>query len=200
MIRDVIPVLVEGDGDVPIARRLLEFVGFEIGTVYGLSGKNRVDERIEAYNEAARFAKWLVLRDLNGDAPCAPELLRHLLPDPSRGMCFRLAVRAAEAWLIADRQRIAAFLSVPAARVPPNPDQLKDPKSALVNLARRSRRKAIRTDMVPRRGLSSRVGPGYTARIIEYASDHWRPLEAADASPSLARALAAMQTWAAAEV
>lgn len=192
--------MVEGDGDVPIARRLLEAVGLEIGEVYGLNGKDRVDQRIPAYNAAARFAKWLVLRDLNGDATCAPELLRNLLPHPSPGMCFRLAIRAAEAWLMADRARMAAFLGVPVARVPANPDQLRDPKSTLVNLARRSRRRAIRTDMVPPRGLSSRVGPGYTARVIEYASGHWRPLVAADVSPSLARAFAAMQTWAAAEI
>ena len=196
----MIPVLLEGDGDVPIARRLLESVGLEIGAVYGLNGKNRVNERIDAYNEAARFGKWLVLRDLNGDAPCAPQLLRYLLPNPSPGMCFRLAVRAAEAWLMADRPRMATFLSVPVTRVPTSPDQLRDPKTTLVNLARHSRRKAIRTDMVPRQGLSSRVGPGYTGRIIEYASNHWRPKVAVGASPSLARALAAMESWAAADV
>lgn len=196
----MIPVLLEGDGDVPIARRLLESVGLEIGAVYGLNGKNRVDERLEVYNEAARFAKWLVLRDLNGDAPCAPQLLRDLLPNPSPGMCFRLAVRAAEAWLMADRPMMATFLRVPVARVPTSPDQLRDPKTTLVNLARHSRRRAIRTDMVPRRGVSSRVGPGYTARIIEYASTHWRPHVAVGASPSLARAIAAMQSWASADV
>ena len=189
-------MLLEGDGDVPIARRLLESVGLDIGTVYGLNGKNRVDAQIAAYNSAARFAKWLVLRDLNGDASCAPLLVRDLLPQPSRGMCFRIAVRAVEAWLLADRQRIAAFLRVPVARVPRSPDQLRDPKTAVVNLARRSRRKAIQADMVPARGLSSKVGAGYTARLIEYASDHWRPIVAADASPSLNRALAAMRGWA----
>jgi len=37
-------------------------------------------------------------------------------------------------------------------------------------------------------------GPGYTSRIIEYASNHWRPSAAAKRSPSLARCIAALET------
>ena len=49
----MIPILVEGDTDVPIARRLLELVDFEVGSVYGLRGKNWLDGRLHAYNAAA---------------------------------------------------------------------------------------------------------------------------------------------------
>lgn len=88
----MIPVLLEGDTDVPVVRSLLALVGRELGTVYGLRGKNFLDERLNAYNAAARYSPWLVLRDLNSDAACAPELLRVLLPRPANHMCFRIAI------------------------------------------------------------------------------------------------------------
>ena len=193
----MIPVLLEGDVDVPMVEKLLHHVGLEIGTVYGLQGKGQVDRRLRNYNAAARHAPWFVLRDLNGDAHCAPGLIRDLLPAPARQMCFRIAVRAAEAWMLADRERAAGFLSVREAWIPENPDELERPKVELVRLARRSRRRAVRRDMVPSEGTSGVVGPGYSARMIEFIVNHWRPEVAAMRSPSLARSIEAMRTWAA---
>lgn len=192
----MIPVLVEGDTDVPVVRRLLQLVGLELGTVYGLRGKNWVDQRLAAYNSAARHARWFVLRDLNRDAPCAPTLIQRILPAPAVGMCFRISVRATESWLLADRDRIAQFLSVPTHRIPWNPDLLQHPKMEIVSLARRSRRRDIREDMVPVTGTSARVGPGYTARIMEFAANVWNPQTARRQSLSLARCIAALERWA----
>jgi hypothetical protein len=107
-------------------------------------------------------------------------------------MCFRIAVRAVEAWLLADRERVAQFLGVRPARVPHDPDGLDDPKEAVVNLARQSRRHAIRNELVPSARSGRRVGPLYTARMIEFVGDEqdgWRPEFAAKASNSLARCL-----------
>ena len=192
----MIPALLEGDTDVPIVERLLEFVGLQLGTVYGLRGKNWIDARLRNYNRAALYGRWFVLRDLNGDADCAPSLIRTVLPEPATGMCFRVAVRTAESWLLADRQSAAKFLGVGVSTIPNEPDSLPNPKQTLVNLARRSRRRAIREDMVPVRGTSSRVGPGYSSRIIEFATNLWRPGIAVERSPSLSRCVAALQRWA----
>lgn len=71
-------------------------------------------------------------------------------------MGFRIAVRAAEAWILADRGRVAEWLGVPAARVPHDPDSLDDPKPTLVDLARRSRRSRMRRDLVPREASGRR--------------------------------------------
>ena len=49
----MIPIVVEGDTDVPIAQRLLELVDLEISHVYGLRGKNWLDGKLHAYNAAA---------------------------------------------------------------------------------------------------------------------------------------------------
>lgn len=186
---------VEGDTDVPVIQRLLALFEMQLGDVFGLNGKDRLDASIRAYNNTARFSPWLVLRDLNADAPCPSELLRVLLPRPAPLMCMRLAVRASEAWLIADRHRMSDYLSVPLSRIPDNPDSSVNPEQLLVDLARRSRRSAVRDDMVPYPGTSARVGPGYTARVIEFAVSRWRPRVAAECSWSLARSIAAVGRW-----
>src|SRR6266852_4425099 len=121
-----------------------------MGTIYGLRGKSWLDQRLNAYNRAAQHRQWFALRDLNGDAACAPSLMAEILRERSRGMCLRIAVRAIESWLLADRQRMAHFLRVPIARISGDPDGVDNPKLEVVNLARRSRKRDIRVDMVPR--------------------------------------------------
>ena len=190
-------VLVEGITDEAVVRRLLAHAGLTCGTVYGKRGKGALLERLPSYNQAARFAPWLVVVDLDQDAECAPPFARTVLPDAAIRMHFRVAVRAVESWLLADAERLAAFLGVPVARIPPNPDAEPDPKRTLVDLARRSRRRAIREDIVPREESGSRVGPGYTGRLIEFvmtAEHRWRPDMAVQRSDSLRRCVEALQT------
>jgi hypothetical protein len=201
LITPPVNVLVEGITDEAVIRCVLEYVGLTCGAVYGKRGKSDLLRRLPNYNQAARFATWLVIVDLNRDAECAPDFVRSVLPNPAGRMQFRVAVHAIEAWLLADAERLAAFLGIPVARIPPNPDAEPDPKTALINLALRSRRRAIREDIVPREGSGGRVGPGYTGRIIEFvtATKHpWRPGVAIRRSDSLRRCVEALQilkTW-----
>lgn len=188
-----VTVAVEGSTDVPVVRRILLAAGLGAGKVHGLVGKSGLDRQLRGYNSAARFAPWFVLRDMNGDAPCAGELVGRLLPAPAAGMCFRIAVSALETWLMADTEEMARFLRVPISAIPKAPESIADPKRALVALASRSRRRVIAQDMVPASGTSARVGPGYTARIVEYATEYWRPEVAAGRSPSLERCLRALR-------
>jgi hypothetical protein len=189
-------VLVEGVTDEAVARRLLDQVGLRCGTVYGKEGKGALVRRLPNYNQAARFVPWLVVVDLDRDAECAPPFVERVLPHPAERMVLRVAVRAVEAWLLADAERIAAFLGVGAALVPPEPDAEDDPKRTLVNLARRSHRGAIREDVVPRERSGGRVGPGYAGRLIEFVAGtgrSWRPEVAARRSDSLRRCVEALQ-------
>jgi len=190
-------VLVEGDTDECVVRRILEYVGLACGRVYGKEGKGYLLKRLPNYNQAAHFAPWLAVVDLDQDAACAPDFVRSVLPAPADSMQFRVAVRAIEAWLLADSERLAAFLGVSVSRIPTNPDTEPNPKTTLINLARQSRRKAIREDIVPREGSGSRVGPGYTGRLMEFvtATKHsWRPEVAVQRSDSLRRCVKALQT------
>ena len=143
---------VEGDLDHAVVRRLISHVGGEPGPVYGKAGKPFLRTRIGGYNNAARYGPWLVLVDLDNDADCAPLLRAVWLPQPASHMCFRVAVRAVEAWLIADAETLADFLGVSPGRVPADPESLPHPKGVMINLARRSRRRSIRQDMVPSDG------------------------------------------------
>jgi hypothetical protein len=74
-----------------------------VGSVYGKNGKADLHKKIKGYNNAARHAPWLVLVDLD-DESCAFSLCQSWLPVPARYLCFRVAVRQVEAWLMADAE------------------------------------------------------------------------------------------------
>lgn len=180
---------VEGPTDEALVRRLIAHVGAQPGTVYGMQGKNHLRQKIRGYNSAARYSPWLVLADLDWGPACAPELRQRWLPSSAPLLCLQFAVRAIEAWLIADAQKLAYFLQVAAQSIPPQPESLSDPKQMMVDLARHSRSRAIREDMAPRQGSGRRVGPAYTSRLIEFINQHWRPDIAAPRARSLDQTL-----------
>lgn len=187
---------VEGVLDEAVLRRLGEHTGICVGSVHGKKGKRYLQDKIANYNQAARFSPWVVLVDLDGEFECAPSLRARWLPAPARHMCFRVAVRAVESWLLADRASIARFLGIGQRKVPSSVDDLDDPKQTLIDLARTSRRSAIREDMAPRRGSGRSVGPAYTSRMMEFVraqgERRWQPSLAAEVSPSLSRCIDAL--------
>jgi hypothetical protein len=187
---------VEGLVDQAVFERLVATVGAPVGDVFPTGGKPRLLARLRGFNQAARHTPWLVLVDLDRDAECAPPFRRRHLRTPSRYMAFRVAVRAVESWLLADRERVAAWLDVPLRRVPERPEALPDPKLEVVNLARRSHSRSVRDEMVPRDGSGRAVGMLYTSRMIEFVQDEvdgWRPEIAARSSDSLDRCLRDLQ-------
>ncbi|XXY49790.1 hypothetical protein WME91_01375 [Sorangium sp. So ce269] len=187
-----VTVAAEGETDLTIARAVLRLADLHPGTVIACRGKGNLDKGLIGYNAAAKGAPWFVLRDLDNDAPCPGTLVARLAPKKSSSLCFRIAVRASEAWLMSDRERMARFLRISEALVPDSPDSLDDPKLELVNLARRSTKKAIVAAMVPRAGMARRIGPEYEARLIEFALDHWRPEIGRTKSQSLDRCIRAL--------
>jgi hypothetical protein len=184
---------VEGDLDEAVLRRAARHVGGDLGNVYGRDGKGRLKANIGGYNNAARRAPWVVLVDLDHDHPCAPPLCDEWLANPSRGMCFRVAVRQVEAWLLADAEEAARFLSVSRARIPSHPESLSHPKHALVQIAEGSRRRAIREGLVPERGSGRVVGRLYNPLLRDFVRVEWRPEVAAERADSLRRCLDALR-------
>jgi hypothetical protein len=172
-----------------VLKRVLAEAGLVAGTEYITYGKGPLDRKLDGYNRAARFAPWLVLRDLNTDEVCAPALVARLLPSSAPRMCLHIAVRAMEAWLLADADEIRRFLAIPGGLVPRDPEHLQRPRRALVDIARRSRSRRIRQAVVPAVGTTATVGPGYSAAVAEFALRRWRPRAAAERSPSLERLL-----------
>lgn len=180
---------VEGSVDEAVLRRLCHDAGLEVRLIKVCGGKAKLDRKLGAYNAAAQHGRWIVIRDLNSDADCGPALVAKLLPNPSKQMHFRIAKRSVEAWLLADRKGFSQFFSTPLARIPLQPELLEHPKKAVLQIVRRSRKRAIREDMIPREGSGAKEGPAYSSRLAEFAQTIWQPEHAAETSDSLRRCL-----------
>ncbi len=192
-IPPTISAAVEGKLDEAVAQKLIRHAGALPGTIYGKRGKQALKARMRGYIHAARHAPWLVLVDLDCDHDCAPPLRQAWVTAGGLQLCFRVAVRQVEAWLMADAERLASFLQVPRAVITATPEVLVDSKAEMVDVARRSRRRDIREDMVPREGSGRPVGPAYSSRLIELAETDWRPSIAAARSESLRGAIACLE-------
>jgi hypothetical protein len=183
---------VEGVVDEAVFRRIVRVARGEPGAVFGKNGNQHLLQRLPGYNNAARFAPWLVLVDLDDDEECAPPFRAGALAAPSDLMCFRVVVREVEAWLLADSARVAEFLDVNPNLIPRDPERAPDAKRVVIELAKRSRSRDIARDLVPRPGSGRTEGPAYASRLVEFASDQrhgWRPSVAARSAESLARCL-----------
>lgn len=190
-----VSIAVEGDTDEPVVRKILTSLGLETGVVHGKNGKGRLDRALAGYNRAARYERWVVLRDLDGDELCASALVAKLLPAPSRHMRLRVAVHEVEAWLLADREGVSSYFKLAIGGIPLDPDSVVHPKRRFIDLCRKSRSKEIREDVVPAPHSSSDVGPVYVARIVDFAARHWNVHRAAKRSASLRRCLQRLQQW-----
>jgi hypothetical protein len=178
---------VEGVLDEAVLRRILIDLDLGLDRVFGQKGKAFLRERIGGFNHDVRFRPWIVVVDLDRDAECPAALIADWLPQPAHLMCFRVAVREVESWLLADTEALAAFLGIRKILIPAAPDQLEDPKQVLVSLGTRARRAEIRRDLVPRPASGRSTGPGYTSRMLEFVQDYWRPAVAESNSDSLRR-------------
>jgi len=191
----VVNIAVEGNLDEAVLKKVLASVGIEVAYVYGKRGKDHLRANIKRYNQAARHERWVVLVDLNNDAECPPPFIASWLPTRDPNLQLRIAVRSVEAWLLAERNQMARFLSVSEQRLPIRPEDGEEPKTTLINIARRSKSKAIRTDIVPKDGSTAIQGPGYTTCLIEFAIKYWDPERAASNAPSLKRSINSLLQW-----
>lgn len=174
-----------------VVRRLLLDAGrdYAVGTVFGRGGFGYLRSRAKNWNAAAAAGTpVLLLTDLDQHA-CPSGLIDDWLNcEPHANLIFRVAVREVESWLLADRVGFAGYLGISVVNVPLQPDQILHPKQSLVNLAHRSRTRALRDAIVPRRGSTAIQGPDYNGCLGEFVRNHWNREGAAEMSPSLNRA------------
>ena len=177
-----------------IARKLLEdsIVDFEVGTSYGLKGNSYIKKNIRGFNNASSGIPFLILTDLD-QYECPPELIQEWLPVPQNTfLLFRVVVREIESWLIAHRESFARFAGVSVSKIPINVDEISNPKEFLINLIRKSRKKTLREALVPQVGSTSRIGPDYNSRLVEFVETDWDVYEASQNSLSLKRTIPAI--------
>lgn len=187
---NIIKYMVEGPTDVPVAERLISRVNLQPSRLIVGLGKTKIDAVL---SEGSLRGNILILRDLDKDAECAPTLINQLLPfEVPQGLCLRIPVRAIESWLLADVERFSKEFAVHLKSHEIKPDESDDPKRDLINHCRRSKSSEVRKQMTDLSTMGGQTGPGYVKRIIDFALTGWDPERAAGRSPSLARALDAI--------
>jgi hypothetical protein len=142
-------------------------------------------------NQAKHVQPVLCIADTDGQ--CAVKLLDSWLPTSAHAhFLLRLAVTEAESWLMADRDGFARELAVPLNKLPQRPDEEADPKRLLLTLARKSKKRLIRDELVSPTD-PSKPGSGYNLHLCAFARTHWNARCAAQTSPSLARAMRSLE-------
>lgn len=152
--------------------------------VFGKRGKDFIRQNLNAYNKAAKVIPYLVLVDLDSDE-CPLSLISSWFPfKKNDNLIFRIAVREAESWLISDRSNFASFMGVSKDIIPLKPEYLPDPKMYIINLAKRSRKRNIRDDLIP--AGNATVGRNYNTCLADFVYRKWDAKKAMKHSKSLA--------------
>ena len=175
-----------------VSTKILENFGIEIVQRIGYKGNSYLKQKAPGLNQTAKGPyDVFILTDLDSPQNCPPQLIQSWVKAPlSSRFCLRVAVMEIESWIMADRGAIANFLSIPIHRIPHRTDDIPNPKEFLVSLARRSKKKRLREELVPDpRATTAKVGPGYNSRFSEFVRDHWDLERAASVSASLKRTL-----------
>jgi hypothetical protein len=167
-----------------------------ISVSIGGRGKSYLESKARDLKRTAAAIPVFMLIDQDRPHPCPPDLLAEWLPGPTEPrMLLRVAAMEVESWLLADRNAAAAFLGVRTNRIPMDTDAIPDPKEFLVNLARRSRLRGIRDDLVPAPGSTVHIGPRYNPRLAEFAINRWTSAAASPCSRSLRRAVQRLRAF-----
>jgi hypothetical protein len=184
-----VSAVIEGPSDEGAVRAIIRESGHDLARILGRRGRTYIEKNLKGFNEAARVSPWFVLIDLDNAGKCPGDLRAELIKQQHDQLIFRIAVVELEAWLLADREKVARFLSVSEALIPPSPETLAYPKEHLIGIARRSRSRTVREGLVPREGSGSQVGREYVSMINEFSERSWRADVAAETAPSLRRCM-----------
>ena len=168
---------------------------YRIGTPYSGGGFGYIKKRIAGFNAASIHVPFFVLADLDNHE-CPVALMNDWLPAKSRNqnLIFRIAVREVESWILSDRAGFASFIDISIQNIPLKPDLVPDPKQALINLVKKTRKRRIKEDIVPRNEYAA-IGPNYNDRLMEYVLQNWDIDRAIENSDSLKRAIAALDKF-----
>lgn len=177
-----------------LAQRCVAHVLPEI-TFYSMrprqGGVSGVRKQFGTYVATANHFPILVMIDLDKE-DCPPSvrsglLATHRISALPRQLILSIVKRESEAWLLGDSDGIAEYLGVPDRDITGSPEELADPKVAIIELAQTSPR--YRDEICPDKKGDAKVGPGFNFRLSEFVKRQWNVETAADRCPTLMRTL-----------
>ncbi len=185
-------------------RVLLQQCGrkYDVGAVFRKNGSGYLKSKLSGFNNAAKGVPYVILTDLDHQN-CVTQLIsnwcgftvKDYIKWRNPNLLFMIAVKEVEAWLLADRQSFAEFLGISITHVPLKSDEISDPKRELIRLARKTKFRRLREDLVPRDGSLVSIGPDYNGRLSEFLANKWQLKVAQTNSPSLRRANAVLHAF-----
>ncbi|MCE5249898.1 DUF4276 family protein [bacterium] len=192
-----ISIVVEDELSEEILKKIIRESGLNIviSTTYGKSGCAFIDKSINGFAQASKTIPFIILRDLD-TYECPPVLINQKGPRiKHNNLLYRIAVREVESWLLADREGFAAYLEISVKKIPYPTDTISNPKQFLINLARKSRIKRIKEDIVPLQYSTAQVGRNYNNCLCAFVNNLWNIAQAKEHSESLSRTVRAISTF-----
>lgn len=164
----------------------LETNRFRIANTYSEGGFGYIKKNLKGFNEASRTTPYFLLVDLDR-VDCAPIMVKEWINFSKHpNLIFRIAIREIEAWILADIEGFSEFLGISKANFHRQPEELNDPKNELFRIVRKSKKRNIREDILPKDEFA-RIGPNYNGRLIQFVNEFWLTKRASENSPSLMR-------------
>ena len=113
----------EGLTDIYAAINLIKLLQLKRGAISSVRSKSKIDAKLQEFNRSSRHLNWFILRDLDHDAKCAPQLMESPIQNRSLRMSIRIPVRTIESWLLADVDGFAEEFHLARSRLPKYPDE-----------------------------------------------------------------------------
>jgi len=174
-----------------VVERLIEDVDHKlyVAVKVGKRGNGYLRKKLNEFLALSSSIPVIMLTDLDQSA-CPASLIddwrgRRILPQT---FLFRVAVRETETWLLADREGFSNYSGVPIHRIPVDPENLDNPKEALLELIRRYGNRTAKAEILPSPHSTAKVATTYNQTLCGFVKRSWSIDSAVQSSNSLKRA------------
>lgn len=166
------------------------------GAPINTGGVTKLLPSLSRFAEQARHVR-PVLCIADTDGQCPVDMLAEHRPRNSPSSLFiRLAVPEAECWVLADRVAVSSYFQISAQAIPNDPERLADAKLELLTLARKSKIRRLRDEVVTASN-PLKQGPGYNLHMSALIATAWSADRARSNSSSLQRTISRLSAFAA---
>ncbi|HDX8444990.1 DUF4276 family protein [Aeromonas hydrophila] len=169
-----------------LSKIVSEICAGEIVHRLGRTGCGDLTKNISKYNKLAMLHPVILMLDLDSRS-CADayvsSICAKIKKDP--GLHIVVPVTEIESWLLSDKKTLSACLGVNEKIMPVEPDKLINPKQTIINLARKSKLREIKSGLPPATGEKCSIGISYNTVLCDYVNNYWRVNVAKEYSPSL---------------